>query len=154
MDRYLDDFTVGEIFKAPGYTLSEGQILDYALTYDPQPFHIDAQAGAESPYGGVIASGFQTLSLCFRMMIQTRVFETVSMGGPGLDEVRFLAPVRPGDTISTELEIHSITPSRSKPDRGILKIYCKGYNQHKDQVLGFIVIMMGRRREEQVRGSR
>ena len=73
MERYLDDFNVGEVFNAPGFTLSEGQILDYALTYDPQPFHIDTQAAAESPYGGIIASGFQTLSLCFRMMIQTRV---------------------------------------------------------------------------------
>ena len=148
MERYLDDFNVGEVFKAPGFTLSEGQILDYALTYDPQPFHIDTQAAAESPYGGIIASGFQTLSLCFRMMIQTRVFETASMGGPGLDELRFLAPVRPGDTIKPEFVIDSITPSRSKPDRGIMKIHCRGYNQHKDQVIGFIVIMMGRRKPD------
>lgn len=153
MDRYLDDFTVGEIFHTPRFTLSEGQILDYALMYDPQPIHIDAQHAAEGPYGGIIASGFQTLTLCFRMMIQTRVFETVSLGGPGLDELRFLAPVRPGDTINTEAEIISITPSRSKPDRGVLKIQCRGYNQHKDQVIGFIVIMMGQRAPERVEGS-
>lgn len=125
------------------------RFLNYALTYDPQPFHIDTQAAAESPYGGVIASGFQTLSLCFRMMIQTRVFETVSMGGPGLDELRFLAPVRPGDTIKPEFIIQSVTPSRSKPDRGILKIQCRGYNQHRDQVIGFIVIMMGLREQSE-----
>ncbi len=147
MERYLDDFAVGDKFLAPGFTLSEGQILDYALTYDPQPIHIDALHAAEGPYGGIIASGFQTLSLCFRMMIQTRVFETVSLGGPGLDELRFLAPVRPGDTINTEVEIISVTPSRSKPDRGVLKIMVSGYNQHKDKVISFIVIMMGKRRQ-------
>ena len=145
MDRYLDDFRVGDKFLAPGFTLSEGQILDYALTYDPQPIHIDALHAAEGPYGGIIASGFQTLSLCFRMMIQTRVFETVSLGGPGLDELRFLAPVRPGDTINTEAEIISVTQSKSKPDRGVLKIQVSGFNQHKDKVISFIVIMMGKR---------
>lgn len=145
MDRYLDDFSVGDKFLAPGFTLSEGQILDYALTYDPQPIHIDALHAAEGPYGGIIASGFQTLSLCFRMMIQTRVFETVSLGGPGLDELRFLAPVRPGDTINTEAEIVSVAQSKSKPDRGVLKIQVSGFNQHKDKVISFIVIMMGKR---------
>lgn len=145
MGRYLDDFNVGEVFKAPGFTLSEGQILEFALTYDPQPIHIDAQAAAQSPYGGLIASGFQTLGLCFRMVIQSGVFETVSMGGPGIDELRFLAPVRPGDTIRAEAEILEVTPSRSKPDRGIMKIGYRGYNQHGDKVISFIVIMLGRR---------
>ncbi|MBB1489004.1 MaoC family dehydratase [Oceanospirillum sediminis] len=145
MTRYLDDFTEGEVIKGPGFTLSEGQILDFALTYDPQPFHIDNQAAAEGPYGGLIASGFQTLALCFRMIVQSGVFQTVSMGGPGIDELRFLAPVRPGDTITPSATILSVTPSRSKPDRGVLKIQFRGYNQHGDEVISFIVIMMGRR---------
>lgn len=145
MTRYLDDFTEGEVIKGPGFTLSEGQILDFGLTYDPQPFHIDNQAAAEGPYGGLIASGFQTLALCFRMIVQSGVFQTVSMGGPGIDELRFLAPVRPGDTITPLATILSVTPSRSKPDRGVLKIQFRGYNQHGDEVISFIVIMMGRR---------
>lgn len=148
MNRYLDDFKEGERFSAPGFTLSEGQVLDFALTYDPQPFHIDAQAASESPYGGLIASGFQTLALCFRMVVQTGVFETVSMGGPGIDELRFLAPVRPGDTIRSEAEILTAIPSRSKPDRGIMRIQFRGYNQHGDEVISFIVIMLGRRKAE------
>lgn len=146
MTRYLDDFKEGDLFKAPGFTLSEGQILDFAITYDPQPFHIDAQAAAEGPYGGIISSGFQTLALCFRMVVQSGVFETVSMGGPGIDELRFLAPVRPGDTIRPQAEILSVTPSRSKPDRGILRIQYRGYNQHGDEVISFIVVMLGRRK--------
>ncbi|WP_293268823.1 MaoC family dehydratase [Neptunomonas sp.] len=146
MDRYFDDFTVGDTFTAQGFTLSEAQILDYALMYDPQPFHINALAASESVYGGLIASGFQTMSLCFRMMIQTRLFETVSMGGPGIDELRFIAPVRPGDTIEPVIEIVDMTPSKSKPDRGIIRIKCIGYNQHQNKVLSFIVIMMGKRK--------
>ncbi len=145
MDRYLDDFTEGEVIKAPGFTLSEGQILDFALTYDPQPFHIDSQAAAEGPYGGVISSGFQTLALCFRMVVQSGVFQTVSMGGPGIDELRFLAPVRPGDTITPQAEILEVKPSRSKPAQGILRIQFRGYNQHNNEVISFIVIMVGRR---------
>lgn len=145
MDRYLDDFSEGDLFNAPGFTLSEGQILDFALTYDPQPFHIDAQAASESPYGGLISSGFQTLALCFRMVVQSGVFQTVSMGGPGIDELRFLAPVRPGDTIRTTAEILTVKPSRSKPDRGIMRIQFRGFNQHGDEVISFIVIMLGRR---------
>lgn len=148
MNRYLDDFQVGECFTAPGFTLSEGQVLDFALTYDPQPFHIDAQAASESPYGGLIASGFQTLALCFRMVVQSGAFEAVSLGGPGIDELRFLAPVRPGDTIRSEAEILSVKPSRSKPDRGIMRIQFRGYNQHGDEVISFIVIMLGRRKKE------
>lgn len=145
MNRYLDDFNVGELFKAPGFTLSEGQILEFALTYDPQPFHIDAHKAAESPYGGLISSGFQTLALCFRMVVQSGIFETVSMGGPGIDELRFYAPVRPGDTIRPQAEILSVRPSKSKPDRGIMRIQYRGYNQHGDEVISFIVIMLGRR---------
>jgi acyl dehydratase len=145
MDRYLDDFNVGDVFSGPGFTLSEGQILDFALTYDPQPFHIDTQAAAEGPYGGIIGSGFQTLALCFRMVMQSGVFQRVSMGGPGLDDVCFLAPVRPGDTITTTAEILTVKPSRSKPDRGILRIQYRGFNQHSDEVISFIVIMLGQR---------
>lgn len=144
MDKYFDDFEIGDQFAAPGYTLSEGQILDFALTYDPQPFHIDAEAAAKSPYGGIIASGFQTVSLCFRMMIQTRVFESVSMGGPGIDEMRFHAPVRAGDTITTQVEVFDKIPSNSKPDRGVLKLRVSGYNQRDEKVLSYIVIMIGR----------
>jgi acyl dehydratase len=82
------------------------------------------------------------------MVVQNGVFETVSMGGPGIDELRFLAPVRPGDTIRSEAEILSAKPSRSKPDRGILRIQFRGYNQHGDEVISFIVIMLGRRKTE------
>jgi len=78
-------------------------------------------------------------------MVQSGVFDTVCMGGPGIDEVRFLLPVRPGDTIYPEAEILSIKPSTSKSDRGIMRIQYRGFNQDKEEVIRFIIIMMGKR---------
>ena len=146
MQRMFEDFEVGQVIEASGFTLSEAQILDFAMMYDPQPFHIDKEAAAQSPYGGLIASGLQTLGLCFRMVVQTGEFQAASMGGPGVDEVRFLAPVRPGDTIKPRVEVVDVKPSRSKPDRGMLKLLHRGFNQHGDEVIHFTVLMVAKRR--------
>ena len=146
MGRYLDDFNLGELFKAESFTLNETEIVDFARQYDPQPFHTEIEAAKSGPYGGLISSGFQTLTLCFCRMVQTGVFDTVSMGGPGIDEVKFLLPVRPGDTIYPEAEILSIKPSRSKPERGIMKIQYRGFNQNGDEAISFIIVMVGKRK--------
>ena len=138
-ERYLDDFVIGERFVTPGITVTESEIIDFAMKYDPQSFHLDVNAAAESLYGGLIASGFHTLSLCFRMFIQSGVLASCSLGSPGIDELRWLAPVRPGDTVHTEVEVEEIKPSRSKPDRGILRLRYASVNQHGDTVLSFIV---------------
>ncbi|MCL6607300.1 MAG: acyl dehydratase, partial [Geminicoccaceae bacterium] len=114
-DLWLEDFTVGRVFTTRGCTLSEAQILDFAWQHDPQPFHIDAVAAAESPYGGIIASGFQTLLVAFRLFYQEKVINAASMGSPGMDDVRWLAPDRPGDTIRVRAELLEVSPSRSKP---------------------------------------
>ncbi len=143
--RYLDDFSIGERFKADSFTLDEPKILEFAQKYDPQIFHTDIEAAKDGPYGGLISSGFQTLNLCFCKMVQSGVFNTVSMGGPGIDEIRFLLPVRPGDTIQTEAEILSIKSSNSKPDRGVMRIQYRGFNQNSEEVISFITIMIGKR---------
>lgn len=149
MDKYLDDFEVGQLFDAGGFSLSEAQILDFAMLYDPQPFHVDLQAAEQGPYKGLIASGLQTIALSFRMVVQTGLFKTVSMGGPGVDDLRFLFPVRPGDTINVTVEVIEVTPSTSKPDRGMMKLQHRGYNQDGIEVIRFIVLMVGRRRAKQ-----
>lgn len=143
--RYLDDFSIGERFKADSFTLDEPKILEFAQKYDPQIFHTDKKAAQDGPYGGLISSGLQTLNLCFCKMVQSGAFNTVCMGGPGIDEVRFLLPVRPGDTIQTEAEILSIKPSNSKPDRGVMRIQYRGFNQNSEEVISFIIIMIGKR---------
>jgi acyl dehydratase len=137
-DRYFDDFEVGERFVSRGVTLSEAQILDFALRYDPQPFHLDSNAAAQSPYGGLIASGFQTLALGFRMFFHENVITAASLGSPGMDELRWLAPVRPGDTLHTEAEVKDKRPSRSRPDRGTLRMAYTINNQEQQPVMTFV----------------
>ncbi len=144
--RYWEDFEVGERFVGPGITLSEAQILDFAMMYDPQPFHIDREAAAESPFGGLIASGFQTLALGFRSFYQAGEINHASIGSPGIDELRWLKPVRPGDTLHTEMEVKSKRASKSKPDRGILHLAWEVKNQTGETVLTLTGIHLLRRR--------
>ena len=138
-DRFLDDFKVGEVFLTEGITITESEIIRFAMQYDPQSFHLDVTAALKSPYKGLIASGFHALSICFRMFIQKGVFAACSIGSPGIDEVRWLAPVRPGDTLRTETEVLEIKPSSSKPDRGILRMRYAGINQRGEKVISFIL---------------
>lgn len=144
--RYLDDLTPGQRFTTPGLTLTEAEIIDFAWRYDPQPFHLDASAAANSPYGGLIASGFQSLAICFRLFIQSGLLADSSMGSPGIDELRWLAPVRPGDTLHSEIEVLEVKPSSSKPDRGLARLRYNAVNQRQEAVLSFIVIHLLRRK--------
>ncbi len=144
--RYLDDLVPGQQFTTPGVTLTEAEIIDFAWRYDPQAFHLDANAAAASPYGGLIASGFQSLAICFRLFIQSGILAESSLGSPGIDELRWLAPVRPGDTLHCEVEVLEVRPSSSKPERGIARLRYTAVNQHPEVVLSFIVNHLLRRR--------
>jgi len=144
--RYLDDLTPGQQFTTPGVTLTEAEIIDFAWRYDPQSFHLDANAAADSPYGGLIASGFQSLAVCFRLFIQSGILAESSLGSPGIDELRWLAPVRPGDTLHCTIEVLEVRPSSSKPDRGIARLRYQAVNQRQEAVLSFIVNHLLRRR--------
>ncbi len=146
-DRYFDDFQIGERFATRGVTLTDSMIIEFALRYDPQPFHIDVEAAKASNYGGLIASGFQTLVLGFRMVLETGIFRAASMGSPGFDELRWLRPVRPGDTLHTELEVVEKKPSGSKPDRGILRNRYWIKNQRGEDVITFTSMHLLRRRD-------
>jgi len=145
-DRYFEDFEVGDRFVSRGVSMTESGIIDFAMRYDPQPFHIDLEAAKESNYGGLIASGFHTLALGFRMVLETGVFRACSMGSPGFDELRWLRPVRPGTTLHTEFEIVEKTPSRSKPDRGIMRVKFWIKNQDGEDVITFTSMHLARRR--------
>jgi acyl dehydratase len=134
-ERYLDDFKPGDRFVSPGITVTESMVIDFALSYDPQPFHLDTEAAVASHFGGLIASGIQTLALGFRAFLELGLFSACGMGSPGLDELRWLRPVRPGDTLRSEVEIIDVRPSRSKPDRGMLVMAFKIQNQREETVL-------------------
>ncbi len=143
---YLDDFSEGSTFETEGKTLSEAKILEFALKYDPQPFHMDVEAAKEGPFGGLIASGIQTLAIGVRMMIQAQVFAPdASMGSPGMDELRWLKPVYPGDTLRMRGEVLETTPSRSKPDRGMLRYRMTIFNQNGEDVMSMLGMQILRR---------
>jgi acyl dehydratase len=137
--KFLDDLAAGDKFVTGGVTLTESGIIGFALTYDPQPFHLDAAAAAESIYGGLIASGFQVVALAFRLFIQSGLLAGSSMGSPGIDELRWFAPARPGDTLHAEVEVLAVTPSKSKADRGIARLRYTMLNQRREAVSSFIV---------------
>ena len=136
-DRYFDDFVVGERFVSPGVTVTESMIVEFALQYDPQPFHLDAEAARASNFDGLIASGFQTMALGFRMFLALGLFRACSMGSPGVDELRWPRPVRPGDTLRQIAEVLELRPSRSKPDRGIVVMRHAVVNQRDEEVMTY-----------------
>lgn len=144
--KFLDDLEPGDKFVTGGITLSESEIIAFALTYDPQPFHLNAVVAAESIYGGLIASGFQVVSLTFRLFIQQGLLVESSMGSPGIDELRWFAPVRPGDTLQAEIEVLTVTPSKSKADRGIARLKYSTFNQRRELVSSYVVNHLLRRR--------
>src|SRR5262249_34963796 len=103
--------------------------------YDPQPFHVDETAAKDSFYGGLIASGWQTVGVMMRLMWDTFLSKTASLGSPGCDEIRWLKPVHPGDTLRARFTVTDVIPSRSKPDRGIVRTLTEMLNQHGDVVM-------------------
>ena len=143
---YFEDFTPGQRIETTGVTLSEGEIIDFALRFDPQPFHLDVEAAKDTIFGGLIASGFHTMALTFRLYVQTNALAAGSLGSPGIDEVRWLRPVRPGDTLRATIEVLDSRPSTSKPDRGIVSVKYTTHNQRGEPVMTMLGKQLMRRR--------
>lgn len=145
--RFLDDLVPGEVIEFGRTEVTEAEIIAFARQFDPQPFHIDAVAAKSSPFGGLIASGWHTASLSMRMMVDNLLGpDSGSIGSPGIDELRWLKPVRPGDVLRVHAEIIDVTPSRSKPDRGTARIRYDVINQNDEIVMRFIGLGMFLRR--------
>jgi acyl dehydratase len=136
--RYLEDLTVGERHTAGPLELTEAESVAFAVRYDPQPMHTDAAFAAQGPFHGLIASGWQTCSLVMRLTIEAKIFGSTLVLGLGVDELRWPTPVRPGDSISAGIEIVSITPSKSKPQFGVVRMRSMGRNQTGEVVLSMI----------------
>ncbi len=133
--RYFEEFTAGSEITSQGQTLTLESIIAFATLYDPQSYHIDVEAAKSSPYGGLIASGFQTLAVGFRMYLDTGVQAGTSLGSPAMDDLRWLQPVRPGDTLYANVRVIEARPSASKPDRGIVRAAFRVLNQRNEEVL-------------------
>jgi acyl dehydratase len=126
---YLEDLATGQTFTSAAETLSERELLEFAARYDPQPFHLDHEAGKKSIFAGLAASGWHTAAFTMRLNVTSGPkFAAGIIGGGG--EITWPAPTRPGDTLHVEYQILEITPSRSKPDRGMILLECKTVNQH------------------------
>jgi acyl dehydratase len=131
---YFDDFVPGQEIELGQRTVNEDEIIAFATQFDPQPFHIDREAAAKSIYGGVIASGWHTCAMMMRMVLDGMRCEEASMGSPGLDGVRWLQPVRAGDTLSLRYVTKEVKPSTSKPDRGVVFSTWVATNQRGEPV--------------------
>lgn len=145
---YLDDLRVGPLGEYGSHTVTREEIIAFARAWDPQPFHVDEEAARRSIYGGLIASGWHTASLSMRLVVDGFLRRAASLGSPGVDQLRWLRPVRPGDTLSVRVEILEVTPSRSKPDRGSIRATYETRNQDSEVVLTLTCAMMFLRRPQ------
>jgi acyl dehydratase len=118
MTRFFEDFTVGGSYDLGSLTVDGEEMLRFARRFDPQPFHVDEVLAKETPFGGLIASGWFTASLFMRLYVDAVLADSTSQGSPGLSELRWLSPVRAGDVLDGRLHVLETTPSRTKPGRG------------------------------------
>jgi acyl dehydratase len=133
--RYFEDFKPGDVIELGSRTITKERILAFAREFDPQPFHTDEEAAKRSIYGGLLASGWHTGSLLMRILYDGLLKDTASLGSPGIDELRWLKPVRPDDTLAARMTILEAIPSRSKPDRGLIRSLMEMRNQNGEVVL-------------------
>lgn len=134
-DRWFEDFVPGAVHEFGEVRVSEAEIVDFARRFDPQPIHIDPQAAAEGVFGGLIASGWHTAGLMMRMLVDGFLPGHASLGSPGIDELRWTRPVRPGDILHLRVSVLEATRSRSKPDRGVVRTLIEVLNQHGEIVM-------------------
>ncbi|MGH3105126.1 MAG: MaoC family dehydratase [Gaiellaceae bacterium] len=126
---YFEDFEPGRTFELGSRTVTEEEIVSFAREWDPQPFHVDAEAAAGSAFGGLIASGWHTGALWMRLYVDAVLAGADAMGSPGVEELRWLAPVRPGDTLRARLTVLEATPSERNAGRGTIRSRAEMLNQ-------------------------
>lgn len=131
----FDDFEAGTVYPLGSVDVDEAEVLEFAGRFDPQPFHTDPVAAAETHFGGVVASGWHTCSMCMRLFVDGLLRDTTSMGSPGVDEIRWPHPVRPGDRLTGTYTVISTRASTSKPDRGIVNAVWELRNQDDVTIL-------------------
>ncbi|WP_339103194.1 MaoC family dehydratase [Haloterrigena salinisoli] len=144
--QYYEDIEIGDTRECGEYTVTKEEILEFAEQYDPQPFHTDEEAAAESAFGELVASGWHTASICMRLLVEGSLQDQASMGARGVDELRWYRPVRPGDTLSVRTEIVDKRVSESDPKRGYVDSRLEGINQNDEVVISWIGLGMVERR--------
>lgn len=143
----FEEFNVGDRFTTATIVFNEADIIDFATLYDPQPFHVDPESGTRSIYGGLIASGWHVLCRMFREVVELRLFEEAGQGAPGLENVRWLQPVRPGDALTLDLFVDEKRISDTHPSRGYLTMRFEIRNQTGEVVASYSAREIFRRSE-------
>ena len=134
----FEDFACGQVITLGEYEVTEAEMIEFARRYDPQYFHTDSVAAADSPFGGLIASGWLTAAILMRMQCDSFMMDSTCVGSPGVDEIRWLKPVRPGDRLHGTIEVVAANPSRSKPDRGVVLSRVEIRNQDDILVMSLV----------------
>jgi len=135
MTLAFEDFVVGQVREFGGRTVGRDEILQFAAAYDPQPLHLDEVAAEASVLGGLSASGWHTCAMVMRMMCDDYLLNSTSQGSPGIDNLRWLRPVRPGDTLRVRMTVLEARESKSRPQIGLIRSSWAVFNQHGEQVL-------------------
>lgn len=133
-ERYLEDYVEGDVHEFGPVTITEEEIVRFGKQFDPQVFHTDPEKARETAFGGLIASGWHTCALFMRLFVEHYLAGPASLGSPGVDELRWLRPVRPGDRLTSRITVQKVKPSSSKPDRGVLFSLCEMVNQENEVV--------------------
>lgn len=145
-EQYFEDFALGDVFRAMPVSVSEDDIVEFARRYDPQPFHTDRAAAVKSQFGGLIASGMQVMAVSFATMIEAGFLRGGGMGSPGLDEVRWWHPTRPGDTIVMQARVLETKASTTRADRGYVTLVFEVFNQKRERVMSYNCVEIVKRR--------
>jgi acyl dehydratase len=146
--RYFDDYVSGATHDCGSVSVNQAEIISFATQFDPQPFHVDPEAAARGPFGGLVASGWHTAAVVMRQLVDHYLPAEASLGSPGLDEIRWPDPVRPGDTLRVRATVLEARRSQSQPDRGIMKTAVEAVNQDGRAVMRAIAINFLRVRPE------
>jgi acyl dehydratase len=144
--RYFDDFRIGERTDLGCHTVTEAEMLAFAREYDPQRIHTDRDFAARSGFGGLIASGWHSCAMFMRLLVDGMLMESSAIASPGVDGIRWILPVRAGDVLRAEAVAIEITPSHSRPDRGLVKHDCKVFNQQNELVMTLRTLALFARR--------
>jgi len=134
-DRYFEDYVPGSVYEYGSITVTEAEVLRFAGEFDPQPIHMDPQAAEQGPFQGLIASGWHTCAVMMRLYADHYLSEVAGLASPGVDELRWVRPVRPGDSLSIRTTVQRARVSHSKPDRGLVHTGVEVLNQRGEVVL-------------------
>ena len=147
-DRYFEDYAPGAVYEYGEIPVTAAEIVEFARRFDPQDMHVDPEAAAQGRFGGLIASGWHTAAMMMRLFADNFLSKVASLASPGIDELRWLQPVRPGDTLRIRVTVLEATPSRSRADRGTVRTLVEVLNQQDEVVMSLKPMNIIRRRAQ------